>query len=414
MPPAGHHNLHYDIIVLGLGANGSSALYHLSKTGKKVLGLDRFHPPHRQGSSHGESRIIRQAYFEHPLYVPLIKAAYPLWEEIAALAGRTLFRKTGGLMLGREDAAVVKGSLLSAQLHDIPYEYLDAAAIRRRFPAFRAPADSVGVLEAEAGILLPEDCIRAFLSAAARNGAILQTGEQVLEIQPGNSSSTVVTSKGRYTADKLIVSAGAWTGGLLYGLSTEEPLTRTVEPQTRPRTSEPLSDLRLPLIVKRQVLFWFDNADPQRRAWFNPDKMPVFIWEYEPAKEHEPAKMFYGFPDLGTGVKLAPHHRGRTIEADDLRQDTGADEIAEMQNIAADWLAMDPVYRDSSVCMYTNTPDEDFIIDFHPEFPNIIVASPCSGHGFKFSSLTGQLLCQLAIEGRTGFDLSPFRINRFA
>ena len=134
MPPAVHHNAHYDIIVLGLGANGSSALYHLSKTGKKVLGLDRFHPPHRQGSSHGESRIIRQAYFEHPLYVPLIRAAYPLWEELEAATGTTLFRKTGGLMLGREDAAVVKGALLSAQLHDIPYEYLDAGAIRRRFP----------------------------------------------------------------------------------------------------------------------------------------------------------------------------------------------------------------------------------------------------------------------------------------
>jgi glycine/D-amino acid oxidase-like deaminating enzyme len=216
----------------------------------------------------------------------------------------------------------------------------------------------------------------------------------------------VVTSKGRYSTDKLIVSAGAWTGGLLSGLST----------------GGLLSGLQLPLTIKRQVLFWFDNADPQRRAWFQPDKMPVFIWEYEPAK------MFYGFPDLGSGIKLAPHHRGRTITADDLRQNTGDeeqhtgneeqntgdDEIAEMQNIAADWLAMEPVYRDSSVCMYTNTPDETFIIDFHPVFPNIIVASPCSGHGFKFSSLTGLLLCQLAIEGRTGFDLSPFSIGRFS
>ncbi|HEY4289290.1 MAG TPA: N-methyl-L-tryptophan oxidase [Puia sp.] len=374
---------HYDIIVLGLGANGSSALYHLSKTGKKVLGLDRFHPPHQRGSSHGGSRIIRQAYFEHPLYVPLIRAAYPLWEEIEAVAGTTLFRKTGGLMLGREETAVVKGALLSAQLHDIPYEYLDAAAIRRRFPAFRAPEDTVGVLETEAGILLPEDCIRAFLSSAVQNGATLQTDEPVLAIQPENKGIiTVTTNKGRYRTDKLILTAGAWTGALV-------------------------PDLRLPLTVKRQVLFWFDPAEPKQQAWFQPDRMPVFTWEYQPGK------MFYGIPDLGNGVKLAPHHRGRTIDADNMKQDTGDGEIAEMQNLAANWLAMDPVYRDSSVCMYTNTPDEDFIIDFHPRFPNIIVASPCSGHGFKFSSLTGQLLCQLAIEGRTPFDLSPFRIDRF-
>ena len=376
------HTTYYDIIVLGLGANGSSALYHLSKTGKKVLGLDRFHPPHQHGSSHGESRIIRQAYFEHPLYVPLIRAAYPLWKEIEAVAGVALFQKTGGLMLGREEAAVVKGALLSARLHDIPYEYLDAGDIRRRFPVFRVPADTVGVLETDAGILLPEECIRAFLSSAVHNGAGLQTDEPVLDIQPDDKGITVFTTKGRYRTDKLIVSAGAWTGGLLPGL-------------------------RLPLTIKRQVLFWFDNADPQQRVLFRPERMPVFIWEYEPGK------MFYGIPDLGNGVKLAPHHRGRTIAADDLRQDTGDDEIAEMRSLAAEWLTMDPVYRDNSVCMYTNTPDENFIIDFHPEFPNIIVASPCSGHGFKFSSLTGQLLCQLAVEGRTGFDLSPFRIGRF-
>ncbi|HMI61727.1 MAG TPA: N-methyl-L-tryptophan oxidase, partial [Puia sp.] len=307
----------------------------------------------------------------------------PLWEELEAATGTMLFQKTGGLMLGREEAAVVKGALLSAQLHDIPYEYLDAGAIRRRFPAFRAPADTVGVLETEAGILLPEECIRAFLVSAVRNGVILQTDEPVLDIQPGNNGIMVTTNKGRYRTDKLIVTAGAWTNGLL-------------------------PELRLPLTVKRQVLFWFNNADPRQKAWFQPDMMPVFIWEYEPAK------MFYGIPDLGNGVKLAPHHRGRTIAADDLRQDTNDDEIAEMRSVAADWLAMDPVYRDSSVCMYTNTPDDNFIIDFHPEFPNIIVASPCSGHGFKFSSLTGKLLCQLTVDGRTGFDLSPFRIDRFS
>jgi sarcosine oxidase len=373
----------YDIIIVGLGANGSSALYHLSRTGKKVLGIDRFQPPHNKGSSHGESRIIRQAYHENPLYVPLVKAAYLLWQELERIAGKPLLIKTGGLLLGNEQATVVKGAKLSAETHGIPYEWLDATQIQKRFPAFRPLPDTVGVLEREAGILFPEACITAFLKIAADNGAVVHLNEAVLGIKVSASEVEVRTSLGTYRAEKLIVSAGAWLGELM-------------------------PELKLPLTVKRQVLFWFDNANPAWRANFEPANMPIFIWEYLRDK------MFYGFPDLGSGIKLAWHHGGRAVVPDELTQEVREEEINEMRALAVERLAIEPVFRHSAVCMYTNTPDEDFIIDLHPDHPQIIIASPCSGHGFKFSSLTGKLLCDLALRGHTDFDLSPFAIGRRA
>jgi sarcosine oxidase len=392
--PIVHTTDAYDIIIVGLGANGSSALYQLSRSGKKVLGIDRFQPPHDKGSSHGESRIIRQAYHENPLYVPLVKAAYPLWEELAAIAGKPLFVKTGGLLLGDQHSMVVQGARVSAETHGIPYEWLDATAIQERFPAFRPTPGTVGVLEKEAGVLFPELCVAAFLQAAADNGAEMHSNERVIRIVPdirGGIEVTTVkqesigvgTATTTYRTGKLIVSAGAWLGELM-------------------------PELRLPLTVNRQVLFWFDNADAATRPYFQPAKMPIFIWEYQRGN------MFYGFPDLGGGTKLAWHHGGRAITPDAMRNDTTEDEIAGISRLAAAQLTIEPVFKKSAVCMYTNTPDEDFIIDHHPDHPNIIIASPCSGHGFKFSSLTGKLLADLALTGHTGFDLSPFAIGRRA
>ncbi|MDO6432067.1 N-methyl-L-tryptophan oxidase [Flavitalea sp. BT771] len=371
----------FDIIVLGLGANGSSTLYHLARTGKKVLGIDRFQPPHTHGSSHGESRIIRQAYYEDPIYVPLLKAAYPLWADIEKASGKKLFQKTGGLMLGIEDTAVIKGSRLSAETHHIPYEYLSSSDLQKRFPAFLPQPDTVGLLENEAGILFPEACITAFLTQAVHNGAHMICNESVLHITPGNDNVELTTSTGKYTAGQLILSAGAWTGQLL-------------------------PELQLPLSVKRQPLYWFKEGDPSRATRYLPANMPVYIWEYLPGR------MFYGFPDLGNGIKIAWHHRGETIQPDELKQFTSSEEIREMQQIAEKYLGMAPIYNTSLVCMYTNTPDEHFIIDRHPVFKNIIIASPCSGHGFKFSSLTGKILSDMATDKKIPFDLSPFSITR--
>lgn len=370
-----------DVIVLGLGANGSSALYNLSKTNKTVLGIDRFTPPHSFGSSHGESRIIRQAYHESPIYVPFVMEAYNQWDEIENLAGEQLLLKTGGIMLGAEDSSVVLGAKLSAETYGIGFEYLTTTGLQKKFPAFKAIDDTVAVVEKQAGILFPEKCIAAYLNQAQKNGAGIHFNEKVLSILPKQDYVELNTTNGTYFTEKLIVSAGAWMGQLLPSLA-------------------------LPLKVERQVLHWFKNIDAKMQPYALPDKLPVYIWEYAPAK------MFYGFPDLGDGLKIALHHLGSTIEPDAMKQDVSDEEIAAMKTVLNNYFNFDAVHNYSSVCMFTNTPDEDFIIDYHPEHKNIVVASPCSGHGFKFSSLTGKILADMALGNLLGFDLTPFRINR--
>ncbi len=372
----------FDVIVLGLGANGSSAVYHLSKTDLKICGIDRFAPPHPFGSSHGQSRIIRQAYHESPMYVPLVKASYVLWNELEEAWGNQLFLPTGGLMLGAEEAGVVKGAQLSAETHDIPYEYLENKDIRQRFPALKAGSETVGILEKNAGILFPEECVQANLSLAQERGATMLYNEKVKDIKPSFNSINVITDKGNYTTRKLIVSAGAWLGELL-------------------------PELHLPLVIERQVLYWYQNTNPALQSAVMPDALPIFIWEYEKGKT------FYGFADLGDGIKIANHHAGLPIQPDLLSQEIYADEKAEMNNLVQAYINIEPRFNYSTVCMYTNTPDEHFILDYHPQNKNIIIGSPCSGHGFKFSSLSGKILADLALEKDVMFDLKPFRISRF-
>ncbi len=373
----------FDVIVLGLGANGSSALYHLSGTGKKVAGIDRFTPPHAFGSSHGQSRIIRQAYYEDPVYVPFLKEAYRCWSEIESVSGKQLFLKTGGLMLGKEDAAVVTGARLSAETHGIAYEYLSFSELQKRFPALNPPSHTVGVLEKEAGILFPEKCITTFLEQAQKNGVSLRYEEMVLNIIPQDDKIELITSKGKYHTEKLIISAGAWAGSLAAGIG-----------------------LHLPLTIARQALYWLTNRNSRSQPYFLPQNLPVYIWEYLPGK------MFYGFPDLGAGIKIAYHHAGQPVKPDELTQKVSPQEIDDIMEIAANYFNMDPAFHSSSVCMYTNTPDSNFIIDYHPEYKNIIIASPCSGHGFKFSSLTGKLLSEMATGEKTTLDISPFSLAR--
>lgn len=372
----------FDVIVLGLGAHGSSAVYHLSKNNIKVCGIDRFVPPHAFGSSHGESRIIRQAYHESPMYVPQVMEAYTLWNELENISGKKLLLKTGGLILGNEASMVIKGARLSAETHNVPYEYLNSKEIAKRFPAFKPAENTVAVVEQSAGILFPEECIKTNLELANKNGALLLLGETVQSINPKNSIIEIVTDKSIFQTEKLIVSAGAWLNDLLPGL-------------------------HLPLNVKRQVLFWFKNENRQMQKFIEPKQLPIFIWEYD--SPH----IFYGFPDLGNGIKIASHHEGQPIHPDLLSKEVYEDEIAQMKNMLDKYFNVDAKFSSSDVCMYTNTPDEHFIIDYHPSNKNIIVASPCSGHGFKFSSATGKILCDMALEKQLSFDISPFSINRF-
>ena len=375
-------NTTFDVIVAGLGINGSSALYHLSKTGCKVLGIDQFTPPHARGSSHGQSRIIRQAYHENPLYVPFVREAYKYWYEIQATSGKKLFLRTGGIMLGSEDSVVIKGARLSALTHGIPFEYLDSNSIKKRYPALSASAETVGILEKEAGILFPELCIQTYLEEAQKNGALSQYNEHVIRINGHDNFIEVITAKSRYRTIKLIISAGPWLNDLV-------------------------PELHLPLTIERQVLFWFKNCNEKLQQFFIPASLPIYIWEYLPGK------IFYGFPDLGDGIKIAFYHGGEVTTRGTLKTPVSDAEISTMTSIAEKYLNLRASFSYSATCMYTNTPDENFIIDFHPLNKNMIIASPCSGHGFKFASYTGKILCDMATDKAISFDLSPFSIARF-
>ena len=375
-------NKSYDAIIAGLGAMGSAAAYHLAKMNRRVLGLDRFTPPHAFGSSHGQTRIIREAYFEHPSYVPLVQRAYPLWDELERESGRSLFQKTGGLMIGPPEGTLVRGACSSAEIHHLPYEILAAEEVRRRFPAFQPTDEMVAVWEQRAGILFTERCIEAHLEMARRHGAHLHFEEQVISWQAADNGVTVITNRNRYTAERLLLTAGPWMGKLL-------------------------ADLQLPLTVARQVLLWFEPTTQVQQ--FSAPQFPIFILE------HETNRFFYGFPDLGHGVKIAIHHEGEPADPDHLNREVRADEVEVVRALLRRFMpeAAGRLLA-NTVCMYTNTPDSHFLIDFHPHQPQVLVASPCSGHGFKFSSAIGQVLAELLTVGKSSFDLSMFAIKRFA
>lgn len=367
----------YDAIIAGLGAMGSAAAFHLARRGVRVLGLDQFTPPHTLGSSHGESRIIREAYFEHPIYVPLVQRAYELWAELERETGSRLFLQTGGLMIGRPDGVVVPGARLSAETHGLKHELLSCDEVRRRFPALQPTNDMVAVWEPRAGVLFPEHCVAAHLQMAQKHGAALQLNEKVLRWQPDGSGVRVVTDKSEYSAAQLIVSAGGWIKTLL-------------------------PDLPIPLNVERQILFWFEPRDPTK---VSPEGCPIHLWEFQPRR------FFYGFPDLGTGVKVAVHHEGEITNADSVRREVAPDEIDKMRAVVRSHLpAVSEKLLRTTVCIYTNTADEHFLVDRHPAHSQVLIVSPCSGHGFKFSSAIGEVVADLATNGRTRFDLDLFRI----
>ncbi|TMQ74118.1 MAG: N-methyl-L-tryptophan oxidase [Candidatus Eisenbacteria bacterium] len=366
----------FDVIVVGLGAMGSAAAYHLARQGRRVLGLDRFSPPHALGSSHGQTRIIREAYFEDPRYVPLVQRAYELWTALEREAERRLLLETGGLMIGRPDSTVVRGARRSAETHGLRHELLAAAEVRRRFPALRPDDDMVAVWEPRAGILIPEACVAAHLAMARRHGATLRVDEPVLRWEPDGGGVRVASAQGVYAAGQLVLSAGSWLTSLL-------------------------PDLALPLTVERQPLYWFEAC--RNAASFTPERLPIHLWE------HAPQRYLYGFPDLGDGVKVARHHEGRLTDPDAVDREVHAEEVEAMRGLVRRYVPdADGPLRSAAVCLYTNTPDDHFLIDRHPAHEQVVVASPCSGHGFKFASAIGEALAELLSEGRTRLDLSLF------
>lgn len=362
------------VIVVGLGAMGSAVAFHLARRGVRVLGLDRFTPPHPFGSSHGESRIIREAYFEHPAYVPLVQRAYELWQEMETLSGESLLRITGGVLLGAPEGEMIAGALRSAQIHGLAHEILTASEVRKRFPALHPPETFIAVYEPRAGVLRPEACVAAHLRMAGRYGAALHFEEPVREWRADGDGVEVVTDRGRYSADRMVWCLGAW-------LPTWLPAA--------------------PLWVERQVMFWFCPARDAEH--FTPDRCPVYIVEFAPGD------FFYGFPELGKGVKVARHHGGTRCAPETVQRVVGEEEVEAMRGLLQRFLpGLDGPFMRAEVCLYTNAPDGHFLLDRHPEHPQVFVVSPCSGHGFKFSSAIGELVAEAVRDDAIRYDRTIF------
>lgn len=371
--------MQFDVAVIGLGAMGSAALFHLARRGLKVIGLERFQPGHDKGSSHGESRAIRLGYFEHPSYVPLARRAYENWAEVERLTGETVLTKTGVLEIGKPDSVIFNGSLAASRQHGLEHEVLDAAEMRRRHPQFTLPDDYMTVWQPDGGFVRPELANRLHLELAREQGADIRFGTHVLGIEPSSDGVRLRTVDGEIAAGRVVVSAGGWVADLV--------------PELKPHLS-----------LARQVLCWFEPKEPRALTL---GKLPVFIIDGED-------DIAYGFPDIGSGFKCASHlASGELTHADEARQDAGPTDEARMRTFLEAYLplAAGPVSA-MKTCFYTKTRDEDFVIDLHPGDSRIVVASPCSGHGFKFASVIGEVLADLATEGGTAHDISRFTLAR--
>ena len=373
----------WDVIVVGLGAMGSAVAGELARRGRRVLGLDQFRPPHALGSSHGETRIIREAYFEHALYVPLVQRAYEGWADLERATGNRLLISTGGLMIGPPEGELVSGALGSARLHGLPHEVLSADEVLRRYPALNPRPHWVAVLEPRAGVLFPERGIAAQLQVAEQHGAELRLSTPVWSWQRDGDGVAVTTAAGTMRAGTLVVAAGPWAASLV-------------------------SELSPMLTVERQVLHWFrPHAHGQA---FAADRLPIFLLE------HEPGRMLYGVPELpevGVGVKVACHHDGETTTADAIQREVSTSEVEAMTPLLTELLPdLAGGWDRSSVCMSTNTPDQHFLIDWHPSCDHVLLVSPCSGHGFKFSPVVGEIAADPVISRSASFDLTPFRFRR--
>lgn len=389
---------HYDAIVIGLGAMGSATLYQLARRGANVLGIDQFHPPHMLGSSHGESRITRLAIGEGAAYVPFAQRSHGIWRELEAESGAQLLTLSGGLIIcptgggaqfhGQRD--FVEHTAAIADQFAIDHQVWDAATVRQRWPYLRLSDRDHAYYEPTGGIVAVERAIETQLRLAKQRGAVIHLDERVLRYtaDDGNGRGVTVSTKaGSYQADKVILTVGPWAGSLL-----AQPLAKAFG-------------------VYRQVIYWFEVEEP---AHFHPDRFPFLIWIGDHKEE-----FFSMFPyeRAGTvGAKVLTEEYLHTVTPVTVERTVHAQEI---ERIYHDFVVRRvggvlPRCLKTGVCLYTNTPDENFIIDFHPESERVIVASPCSGHGFKHSAAIGETLAELALEGKSRLDISPFAFSRLA
>ena len=384
----------FPTIVLGLGAMGSASLYHLARRGHRVLGLDRFSPPHEYGSTHGDTRVTRLAIGEGEHYTPLALRSHELWRELEQASGRSLLTTNGGLIIssGAKVAhchvdGFFANTLAAAERYRIVHQVLDAPEIRRRFPQFKVADDEQGYLERDAGFVRPEECVCAHLALAEGHGAEIRRNEEVLGFDASDREVIVKTGRDHYAADKLIVTAGPWLPSLL-----SERLAR-------------------PFAIYRQTLFWFDLEGPIA-PWL-PERLPIFIWELQGRQQG-----MYGFPAIDGargGVKIATESFAGTTTPETVSREVGDEEKRSMYDdyVAPFLYGVSRRCVKALTCLYTVTPDFGFVIDAHPDSERVIIVSPCSGHGFKHSPAIGEALSEWVIGGPTRFDLAPFALKRF-
>ncbi|MEO8103891.1 MAG: N-methyl-L-tryptophan oxidase [Betaproteobacteria bacterium] len=376
-----------EVLIVGLGAMGSATLYQLARRGVDAVGIDRYSPPHTHGSTHGETRITREAVGEGAAFVPLAMRSHLLWRDIERDTGRQLFRQCGGLILAaagehsplHEQRDFLGSTIALAAQFGIAHELLDAGAMQARFPPLQLTGNESGYLEPGAGYLLPETCVSAQLDLARAHGARIQCGEQVRSIKTDARRATVETDRAIYQPGVTIVCAGPWLPGLLAGR------------------------LPRPLVVRRQVLHWFEAADP---AAYAAERFPIFIWHWGSAG----TEVFYGFPDVGGGVKVATEQLTDATTPDTVARDVDPAESEAMFNVhvAGRLRGLKPRATRAATCLYTNSADARFLIDRLPDCEGVIVVSACSGHGFKHSAAIGEAVAEMAITGRTPDVLKAF------
>jgi sarcosine oxidase len=353
-----------DVFVAGLGVMGSATARALARAGLSVGACDAFHPPHDRGSSHGESRIIRAAYYEDPIYTPLARRSFALWRELAQETGQVLLRKTGGLNIGPHNGMLVNGALMSARAHGIPHELLSAADVMARFPGMHMDHNLVALLEPDAAVLDPEVCLGALLESARAAGAALRFDEKFIGWRSDGTSVVIETARAEYQARSLILAVGPWLPWF-----------------------KPLLSLR----VTRQPVFWFEPTTPDV---YSADRQPHYLIEYELGR------IFYGFPDLGRGVKCGLHYNAPTTTADHVDRTLRTGDVDAVRALLEKYLpaAAGPLLR-QSVCLYTNTPDLHFLVDRDPLEPQVWLLSACSGHGFKFAPAIAELVVNAGVQG---------------
>jgi sarcosine oxidase len=359
---------------------GAATGWRLATRGAQVVCFDRHSPPHTLGSSHGESRIIRTAYFEGPSYVPLAQEAFPLWRALEQESGSHLLTMTGALMIGSPLAEAVVGAQAAAIAHGLEAHFLDADELRRRYPAHVIAGDEVAVLDVQAGFIRPEDAVAAMIDRVVALGGEVRRGVVVKDVSAQTEGVEVATDETRETFDAVVIAAGPWTQDLV----------------------------SLPLSIERQVMAWFEIA-PDDGDSLTPERFPVFIRESDGAG-------VYGVPTLdGVSIKIARHHGGELTDPETIRREVTDADLDQLRTFATTCLrGVTTRVTRTAVCMYTNTPDEDFVIDLHPDDPRIVVISACSGHGFKFAPVIGDIAADLVSDGRTAKDISRFSAARFS